>query len=167
MAEEIINTENEQTNDNLDYIDVIQDYKENYVPKSTLEAKDKEIDKLKKALFEGESYTTVETSRRPSSEISAEIFSDDENLSNLDAAKLFLELRDSLLAEGKADGFTGFGIKFIGDESDPASAEKAAAALQSCIDYADGDSALFSQELQRIMTDTVPAAVVNRRNRHR
>ena len=68
---------------------------------------------------------------------------------NLDYVKLALELRSSLIAEGKPDPFLPMGSQIAPTADDVEKAEKVAQVYQECIDYVDGDSKLFTQELMR------------------
>ena len=53
------------------------------------------------------------------------------------------------MAEGQPDPFLPMGAQIAPTADDEAKAEKAAQIYQECIDYADGDSKLFTQELMR------------------
>ena len=68
---------------------------------------------------------------------------------NLEYIKLALELRNTLIAKGETDPFLPVGSQISPTADDAEKAEKVAQVYQECIDYADGDSALFTQELMR------------------
>ena len=76
-----------------------------------------------------------------------ELFNHEHN--NLEYMKLTLELRNTLIAKGERDPFLPYGSQIAPTPEDVEKAEKAAQIYQECIDYADGDSKLFTQELQR------------------
>ena len=131
-----------------DYLEAIQSLKQNSVDRSEYEKLKAENKKLINAVVNGQSvdvedkpkYRDVETIRE-------ELFNHEHN--NLDYVKLALELRSTLIAEGKPDPFLPMGAQIAPTAEDEEKAEKAAAIYQECIDYADGDSKLFTQELMR------------------
>ena len=51
--------------------------------------------------------------------------------------------------EGELDPFVPIGNKIKPTDDDFAKADKVAAVLQECVDYADGDSNVFTDELKR------------------
>lgn len=57
------------------------------------------------------------------------------------------------MAEGKPDPFLPVGNQIAPTDDDIAAAERVAKVLQECVDYADGDSAVFTNELQRRTID--------------
>ena len=56
-------------------------------------------------------------------------------------------MRKALIAEGEADPFLPIGNQISPSDADVAAAQKVADILQDCVDYADGDSAVFTNEL--------------------
>lgn len=78
------------------------------------------------------------------------LFSTENDLNNLEYAKTALEFRNAMIDQKGIDPFLPMGAKISPTAEDVQGAEKLATALQSCIDYADGDSQLFTQELMRI-----------------
>lgn len=69
-------------------------------------------------------------------------------LTNLDFWKDALEVRENCLKEGKPDPFLNYGFKTQPTETDIEAANRVARVVQECIDYADGDSDLFTSKLQ-------------------
>lgn len=154
--------------DNNDYIDTIKQLKETTVPKADYEKVKAENKKLLSTILEGGELdaAAVTPQKRSSEEIRKELFSDNaENLTNLQFAQKALELREAILDEGGIDPFVPQGHKILAEESDFAAADKVAEALQSCIDYADGDSEVFTNELMRITADISPVSARARSNR--
>lgn len=158
------NNPNNETNSPTDYIEAIKKLKENTVDKTMYDAKVAENKELLEALVQGK---TIQVEEKPPVDINAlrnELYGNDGvNLSNLDFIKKTLELRKAIIDEGGTDPFLPYGQKITPEQSDIDAAERVAEALESCVEYADGDSAIFTQELQRIMIDTNPVRSTNRR----
>ena len=131
-----------------DYLAAIQELKENSVNRSEYDKLKAENKKLINAVVNGQS---VDAEKKPEyrdvNVIREELFNHEH--SNLDYIKLALELRNTLMAEGKPDPFLPMGSQISPTADDVEKAEKVARIYQECIDYADGDSKLFTQELQR------------------
>ena len=154
-------------NKNLDYIETIKQLKETTVPKTELEKLQAENKKLLSTLLEGGELEAAATTpqKRTSDEIRKELFGDDATISNLEFAKKAIELREAILDEGGIDPFVPQGNNIVAEDSDFAAAEKVAEALKSCIEYANGDSEVFTNELMRITVDTSPVSTRARGNR--
>lgn len=132
-----------------DYVAAIKELKENSVDRSKYDALKAENKKLLNSIVNGqevEGQANGPTQREPDV-IRKELFGKEH--SNLEYAKLMLELRSSLLSKGERDPFLPYGEQITPTPEDIEKAEKAAQIYQECIDYADGDSKLFTQELQR------------------
>lgn len=131
-----------------DYLEAIQSLKQNSVDRSEYEKLKAENKKLINAVVNGQSVDVEsQPKHRDANTIREELFNNEH--SNLDYIKLALELRSTLIAEGKPDPFLPMGSQISPTAEDVQKAEKVAAVYQECIDYADGDSKLFTQELQR------------------
>lgn len=131
-----------------DYLEAIQSLKQNSVDRSEYEKLKAENKKLINAVVNGQSVDVEnQPKHRDADTIRDELFNSEH--SNLDYIKLALELRSTLIAEGKPDPFLPMGSQISPTAEDVQKAEKVAAVYQECIDYADGDSKLFTQELQR------------------
>lgn len=131
-----------------DYLAAIQELKQNSVNRSDYDKLKAENKKLIDAVVNGQ---TIEVNQgpqyRPVDEIRDELFNHEH--SNLDYVKLALELRGALIAKGETDPFLPVGSQISPTADDEEKAEKVAQIYQECIDYADGDSKLFTQELMR------------------
>ena len=131
-----------------DYLAAIQELKQNSVNRSDYDKLKAENKKLIEAVVNGQ---TIEVNQgpkyRPVNEIREELFNHEH--SNLDYVKLALELRSALIAKGETDPFLPVGSQISPTADDEEKAEKVAQIYQECIDYADGDSKLFTQELMR------------------
>ncbi|MBR3617348.1 MAG: hypothetical protein IKN46_01595 [Acholeplasmatales bacterium] len=131
-----------------DYLAAIKELKENSVDRSEYDKLKAENKKLIDAVVNGQPGDVESKPQlREPNEIREELFNHEHN--NLDYVKLALELRSSLIAEGKPDPFLPMGSQIAPTADDVEKAEKVAQVYQECIDYADGDSKLFTQELMR------------------
>ena len=132
-----------------DYVAAIKELKENSVDRSKYDALKAENKKLLDSIVNGQEVDVQAngTTHRDPQEIRKELFGKEH--SNLEYAKLMLELRSSLIEKGERDPFLPYGKQIAPTTEDIEKAEKAAQIYQECIDYADGDSKLFTQELQR------------------
>lgn len=145
--QEIVTTES-------NYIEAIQELRANSVDKTAYEKVVAENKQLLNSLVKGE---TVDTQREVNIDIKAlrnDLFNGENT--NLDYISKSLQLRNELIKRGEKDPFLPHGAQIIPTEEDIATANRVASALQSCVDYADGDSNIFTTELQRIMVDSVP-----------
>lgn len=76
-----------------------------------------------------------------------------DGLSNLDYWDKTLKLRDMIMEEGNPDPFLPAGHNVVATDTDRAAAQKVAEAVKHCIDVAEGDSLVFTNELQRLTAD--------------
>ena len=158
MADEIKEEKKEEKQefDASDYIDAIKKLKENSVDKDLYEKKDQENKKLIQALVDGEQLEKAgEPQAKSASELRKELFGND-NLNNLEYVSKALDLRKAVMDEEGYDIFLPYGEKIAPTPDDVEAANRVADAFKKCIEYADGDSDIFTQELQRITVDTAP-----------
>ena len=140
-----------------DYIDQIKKLKENSVSKDDYNKLKADNKKLIDALANG---TQVEGVVEPKvsavdkiNECRKKLFSKGTNLDNLEYCKTAVELRDELIKNGEKDPFLPFGHNVIATDSDIETANRVATIMKDCINYADGDSDIFTNELQRRTVD--------------
>lgn len=93
------------------------------------------------------------------------LFQDGGNLSNLEYIENALKLRKGIMDDGGIDPFLPIGNRISPTKEDIETANRVAEAFQSCIEYADGDSQLFTQELQRITKDIPMSSMINNKRR--
>lgn len=149
--------QNEQTNEYQTYIDEIQNLKETTVSKEQYEKKCEENRKLIQSLANGTPLPGAEQEPpKPSIEELRKKLANGDQLSNLEYVKTVLALRNSLIEKGEQDPFVPQGANVKPEATDWATAQRVADAFQSCIDYADGDSEIFTTELMRITKDSAP-----------
>lgn len=82
-----------------------------------------------------------------------ELFGGGKPLDNLTYVTKTLELREAIKATSGEDIFVGSGHKISPTSEDYATADRVAAVFQECVEYAQGDSQIFTQELQRRTKD--------------
>lgn len=134
----------------------INTMKKNSVPLSDYEALKADNKKLLDAIVNGqkEEEQTVVYSDEEVNALREKLFNTEKHdLSNLEYAQCAVQLRDAVLEKsgGKTDIFVGTYNKFEPTQEDYYRAENTAETLKECIEYAKGDSQLFTQELQRRM----------------
>ena len=142
-----------------DYIAQIKNLKENSVSKDDYDKLRLDNKRLIDALANG---TQLEGKVEPKidavekrNEVRSKLFSKGSNLNNLEDCKTAVELRDALIENGEKDPFLPFGHNVVATVSDHETAERVANVMRECIDYADGDSDIFTNELQRRTVDVV------------
>lgn len=159
MADETITSVSQQENleDTSQYIEALKEMKKNSVDKAAYDKLKEENKQLLDALING-GQVTQELQKGPVDidSIRKKLFSGEAELTNLDYMKTALELREALLDQGSPDPFLPYGQNIAPTDEDIRTADRVAEAIKSCIDYANGDSEIFTNELQRIMVDTSP-----------
>ena len=137
--------------DNTDYIAAIKELKENSVDRSKYEALRAENKKLLDSIVNGTPVEVKVEDKKSIEELRAAYLKEDQ--SNLEYITNTLKLREAIIAEGKPDPFLPIGEQIMPTDDDVKTAEKVASVLQECVDYAEGDSAVFTNELQRRLVD--------------
>lgn len=158
MSEEIKQTEiiesGEQGDGNNAYIEAINEMKKNYVPKEKLQKVQDENKQLLEALVSGKQIELQKDDKKPNvQELRNKLFSTDNELSNLEYVKTSLELRTALIEAGERDPFLPVGDQVTLTAEHYDKAEQVAELLQGCVDFADGDSGIFTAEYQRRVKD--------------
>lgn len=138
--------------DNTDYIAAIKELKENSVDRSKYDALKAENKKLLDSIVNGTDVDLPAKDEKKSiEELRANYLKEDQ--SNLEYITNALALREAIIAEGKPDPFLPIGEQILPTDEDIATANKVARVLQECVDYAEGDSNVFTNELQRRLVD--------------
>lgn len=160
MAENLINEQGTDTIvDNAQYIEAIEQLKANSVDKARFEALKAENKQLLDTLINGGSIEIPEVKEKVDLDaLRKELFDPYCQISNLEYAEKALKLREGVLAQGGTDPFLPVGKNIAPTAEDVACAEKVAEAFKSCIEYADGNAELFTQELMRVTKDAAPMA---------
>lgn len=160
-SQEIVNNDS-----NLDYIQALNDMKQNSVSLQQYEKLKAENKELLDTLINGGQVTNViEAPTKTIQEMRAELFSKeaaDKGMTNLEFVEKSLELRDALIQVGEMDPFlpVGKGIELTRDDYE--AAEFTAQQFRECIDIAQGNSEVFTNELMRRCVDnSLPTAKKN------
>lgn len=139
-----------------DYIAAIKTMKETMVPRDKYNETIAENRKLIKALTNGETLNVEIKPEVDVDQIRKELFNVDGHLSNLQYVEKALELRDALIEKGEPDPFLPVSSRMAPTSEEIQIAEKAAEIYRECIDYADGNSEVFTNELMRRTADVGP-----------
>ena len=145
---------NNSTDTSADYLAAIKELREKSVDRSEYDKLRAENKQLLETVVNGQVPEGVEV---PSQE---QVSTEDlrkawlkEDQTNLEYTTNTLELRKALIAEGKPDPFLPIGNQILPTDDDVKAAEHVASTLQECVDYAQGDSSVFTNELQRRLVD--------------
>ena len=151
--ENVVNVEDNTT----DYIEQIKKLKESSVSKDDYNKLKADNKKLIDALANGNQVEGVVEPKVSAVEkinnLRKKLFSKENGLNNLEYCKAAVELRDALIENGERDPFLPFGHNVVATDSDNETANRVSTILKECIDYADGDSDIFTNELQRRTVD--------------
>ena len=153
MPDETVNnvTGNQVDDMTPDYLAAINELKANSVDRQKYEELKAENKKLLDSIVNGTEVALPAAEKKSIEELRANYLKEDQ--SNLDFITNALALREALMAEGKPDPFLPLGEQILPTDEDIATANKVASVLQECVDYAEGDSNVFTNELQRRLVD--------------
>lgn len=145
----------ENVPDNVDYIEALKSMKQNTVDRSQYDKLKEENKRLLQSLVNGE---TIQQTVEPVDvkKLRAELYGSENDYSNLDYWTKTLQLRQAIIDGGGVDPFLPYGKNIAPTDEDIATANRVAETVAECIDYAEGDSSVFTNELQRRMVDTAP-----------
>ena len=150
--EEILDSVSTQENvDNTNYIEAIKEMKANSVDKAAYLKLKEENKQLLNSLVNGQTIEQAPVKEEVNiEELRNKMFSNNKkDMTNLEFVTDALKLRDALIEKGELDPFVPVGNKIKPTDEDFAKAQKVAQVLQECVDYADGDSNVFTDELKR------------------
>lgn len=162
MSEEILEAksesgENTVEQDTNNYIEAIKEMKANSVSKEAYNKLKEENKQLLDSLINGKQVNITQPKEKVNvQELRNKLADVDNPLSNLEYCKAALELRNAVIEEGGKDPFLPWGHNISPTDEDVIKANRVADVLEQCIDYADGDSELFTNELQRRTIDAMP-----------
>lgn len=153
--EDIQELENEIENQEQDYVELIQEMRNNTVAKSKYTKLEEDYKNALKALANGETIIQDQAPDTPNvEELRHELYTEEvQTMSDLEFIQKTLDLRNAVMEAGGDDPAVAKGLKHIPDASDYEKSQRIADVLQECIDYANGDSAVFVNEVQRRMVD--------------
>lgn len=153
--------------DNSAYIDAINEMKKNYVPKKKLDDAKAENKKLLDALVSGKQLELPDEKQQGPSiqDLRNKLFKKDNDITNLEYVKTALDLRAALIEAGERDPFLPVGDQVTLTAQHYEKAEAIADGLQHCVDFADGDSGVFTAEYQRVTKDPALPGLAAKRGR--
>lgn len=174
MSEELEQSVSQQENveqDTNNYIEAIKEMKQNSVSKEAYYKLKEENKQLLDSLINGNQVDIKQIKPEITDEyvngLRKKLFDTDDSLSNLEYAKTAVELRDALLEKGEIDPFLPVGHNITPTDEDYVKADRVGQVLKECIEYADGDSELFTNELMRRTNDSMPLRNAAKNNRKR
>lgn len=149
-----------EMNEEVDYVQAINDLKANSVPKDQYAKLKEENSRLLKSIINGETIDVAATEAVDINKIRKELFTPDNDMSSLEYITNALKLRNALIENGEADPFLPVGKNITPTDEDINTANRVADIFQECVDYAQGDASAFTAELMRRTVDVAP---MNRR----
>lgn len=140
-----------------DYLAAIKELKQNSVDRSEYDKLRAENKRLIDAVVNGqpgqEEQVVVKHSKEQIDDLRNELFNSPKELNNLEYVTKAMELREALMENGEPDPFLPVGKQISPTRDDLEGAEKVAQVYKECIDYAEGDSEVFTNELMRRTRD--------------
>ena len=140
-----------------DYLAAIKELKEKSVDRSEYDKLRAENKKLIDAVVNGqpgqEEQVVVKHSKEQIDELRNDLFNSPKELNNLEYITKAMELREALMENGEPDPFLPVGKQISPTRDDLEGAEKVAQVYKECIEYAEGDSEVFTNELMRRTRD--------------
>ena len=140
-----------------DYLAAIKELKQNSVDRSEYEELRAENKKLIDAVVNGQSGQEepvfTKHSKEQIDDLRNELFNSPKELNNLEYITKAMELREALMENGEPDPFLPVGKQISPTRDDLEGAEKVAQVYKECIEYAEGDSEVFTNELMRRTRD--------------
>lgn len=146
-SEEMLDTDS-------DYVAAINELKQNTVSKTEYTKLRAENKKLLDALVNGREIDLPKEEKVDVNDLRKKLFNKDANLSNLEYVDTALKLRTALIEQGERDPFLPVGDRVSETTEMYDIAQRVADGLQECVEFADGDSGIFTAQLQRITKDT-------------
>ena len=155
--EEKINVTGTVEDNTQDYLAAIKELKENSLNRSEYDKLRAENKRLIDAVVNGqpgqEEQVVVKHSKEQIDDLRNELFNSPRELNNLEFITKAMELREALMENGEPDPFLPVGKQISPTRDDIEGAEKVAQVYKECIDYAEGDSEVFTNELMRRTRD--------------
>ena len=157
LEEEKVSVTGTVEDNTQDYINAIKELKQNSVNRSEYEKLRAENKKLIDAVVNGqpgqEEQVLVKHSKEQIDDLRNDLFNSPRELNNLEYITKAMELREALIENGEPDPFLPVGKQISPTRDDLEGAEKVAQVYKECIEYAEGDSEVFTNELMRRTRD--------------
>ena len=146
------NPDNEPEMTAKEYINQIKDLKEKTVSREEYERIKNDNKELAKALINGTGANipgiTKPENKPDLDDLRKKLFTK-KSKNDLEYFTNLLALRDGVMADGQPDPFLPINREFRATAQDEADAERIATQIKEAIEYADGDPAVFSNDLRR------------------
>lgn len=146
------NPDNEPEMTAKEYINQINDLKEKTVSREEYERIKNDNKELAKALINGTGANipgiTKPEEKPDLDDLRKKLFTK-KSKNDLEYFTNLLALRDGVIADGQPDPFLPINREFRATAQDEADAERIATQIKEAIEYADGDPAVFSNDLRR------------------
>ena len=157
LEEEKVSVTGTVEDNTQDYLAAIKELKENSVNRSEYEKLRAENKKLIDTVVNGlpgqEEQVVVKHSKEQIDDLRNDLFNSPRELNNLEFITKTMELREALMENGEPDPFLPVGKQISPTRDDIEGAEKVAQVYKECIEYAEGDSEVFTNELMRRTRD--------------
>ena len=157
LEEKEINVTGTVEDNTQDYLAAIKELKEKSVDRSEYDKLRAENKKLIDAVVNGqpgqEEPAVSKHSKEQIDDLRNELFNSPRELNNLEYITKAMELREALIENGEPDPFLPVGKQISPTRDDLEGAEKVAQVYKECIEYAEGDSEVFTNELMRRTRD--------------
>lgn len=135
-----------------DYLTALKELKQNSVNRQDYDKLKAENKRLIDSIVNGQEINVeAQKPQRPIEDLRDELFNKD--LTNLQYITDALELRDRIIQSGEPDPFLPIGEKIFPTDDDVNTANRVAVVLKECVEYANGDSQVFTNELNRRLVD--------------
>lgn len=139
-----------EQNDNLAYIQTIQELRETTIDRNVYNKLKDERDMLVKTLASGGSLTAVEVEQaRSLAECRADFLK--KSKTQCEYMRKLLDLREAAIREGESDPFVAVGHKVKPTQADYDRAQEVADIYEECLEYAAGDDKVLINEVYRRM----------------
>ena len=146
------NPDNEPEMTASEYINQINNLRENTVSREEYERIRNDNRELAKALINGTGANipgiTKPENKPDLDDLRKKLFTK-KSKNDLEYFTNLLALRDGVMADGQPDPFLPINREFRATAQDEADAERIATQIKEAIEYADGDPAVFSNDLRR------------------
>lgn len=146
------NPDNEPEMTASEYISQINNLRENTVSREEYERIKNDNRELAKALINGTGANipgiTKPENKPDLDDLRKKLFTK-KSKNDLEYFTNLLALRDGVMADGQPDPFLPINREFRATAQDEADAERIATQIKEAIEYADGDPAVFSNDLRR------------------
>ena len=145
----------EMSGTDIDYVAAINELKANSVSKTEYQKLHAQHKKLLDAYVSGKEIDVQPEKPVDVNELRKKLFNKDSQMSNLEYIDTSLKLRNTLIEKGERDPFLPIGSHVNETPEMDDKAQAVADLLQDCVDFADGDSGVFTARYQSMVKDTI------------